>query len=608
MTLRTCKGQVSLKILAGALALLLLLPVCAIGQQIRQVNEIIIAGNDHISKEAILAIIPMKAGTPFMEENVQAAKVAVEKMGYFSAVTAGVENVDNGVRVVFNVVENPVVKSINITGNTVISTDKLKGLMRTTIGGVLNTNTSQQDLLSIENYYSDQGYIAIITENAGIDPKTGVLNIPILEVRVESIQVTGNKKTKTHVVIREMQLKPGDVFNRKSLFADLQKIYDLEIFDREGAEPYQLKEGTSVGKVNVIIPVKEKKTGEVSLGVGYSSRQRLVGQAKVAETNFRGVAQTVNATWEQSGDNGSSYELGFFEPWLDKNHTSLGLNLYNKLIYRFSSDLFGGSGGTTDYNERRKGGSATISRPLTKATRGYFTLRDESVNTDNFSSAVSQKGTVGSGTFRWTNTSRDSEIDPFKGAYTSLSTEIGRAHTEETKGVYENHIFSKYSADIRTYFSKGGRRKELNERRQRIAVRVMAGKVNGDVPFFEQYFMGGSETLRGYREDRFWGNNMFLASIEPRFPIAPNLDGVLFFDIGDAWGAQDIFRNPNNPLLTGDKTLKALLGNLPQHTTFSPKIGYGPGIRVMTPLGQLRLDYGFGSEGSRAHFSFGHVF
>jgi outer membrane protein insertion porin family len=578
------------------------------GQTVRQITEIAITGNEHISKEAIQAVVPVKAGTPYSETAAQTAKQAIEKMGYFSSVTAGVENSESGVRLVFNVVENPVIKDVNITGNTAIATDKLKALMRSTVGSVLNTTTLQQDLLAIENTYSEQGYIAIITENFGIDPQTGVLNIPVLEVHVEDIIVTGNKKTKTKVVLREMQLKAGDVFNRKTLFADLQKIYDLDIFDRETAEPYQLKEGSSVGKVIVTLPVKEKKTGEISIGVGYSSQQRLVGTTKVSETNFRGLAQTVHGTWEQSGDNGSSYELGIFEPWLDKDHTSLGLNLYNKLLYRFSSDLFGGGGSVSDYNERHRGGSATLSRPMSKSSRGYFTLRDESVDTDNFTSRISSRGNVGSGTLRWTNSSRDSELDPFMGTYVSASAELGRAHTQTLTGDFENEIFTKYSMDLRSYLSKGGRRKELNERRARIALRVMGGTLAGNVPFFEQYFMGGAETLRGYREDRFWGKNMFLASIEPRIPLAANLDAVLFVDVGAAWGASDVFRNPNNPDAANDATLQKLLTELPQSSGFSPKIGYGPGIRVMTPLGQLRLDYGFGSEGSRAHFSFGHTF
>jgi len=602
-------GRLLGQVLPGIIMLTIFIPIVSYAQT-QQVSEIVIMGNEHISREAIQAVLPLKVGTPYSEEVIRAAKQALEKMGYFSSVTVGIENLESGVRVLFNVVENPVVTQINITGNTVIPTDKLRSVMRTTVGGVFNSSTFNQDLISIENTYSDQGYIALIQDNTGLDPnKSGVVNIYILEVRIEDVRVTGNKKTKTIVVLREMQSKPGDVYNKRTLFADIQRIYDLGIFDRETAEPFLVQDGSAIGKVVIVIPVKEKKTGEVTVGFGYSSRQRLVGQAKISETNFRGMGQTINGMWEQGGTNGASFEFGFFEPWLDKRHSSLGVNLYDKLIYRFSSDLFAGQGsGPTNYNERRIGGSGTWSRPLNARSRGFFTVRDEFINTENFSSFISQKGTVASGTFRVTTSTRDSEIDPFTGAYSVLSAEVGNARTEVSPGSFTDTLFTKYSVDLRTYLSKGGRRKDLNERRRRIGVRVMAGTLTGNVPFFEQFFVGGAETLRGYREDRFWGKSMFIASIEPRFPIAPNLDGVLFVDIGDAWGASNIFVNPNNPALDNDPTLKSLLQTLPQSSGFHPQIGYGPGIRVMTPLGQLRLDYGFGSEGSRAHFSFGQVF
>lgn len=610
MFLAKCSDRKLNRIVAMILTLLLLVPALAIGQE-RQITEIKIVGNEHISTDAIMAVVGLKPGVAYSEQAVQKAAQAVKSMGYFVSVTAGEENVGTNVRVVFNVVENPVVKGINITGNTVVSTEKLRSLMRTTVGNVLNDGTLEQDLTAIYRYYADQGYIATVSESYGIDPKTGILNIPIQEARVEAIRVTGNKKTKTVVILREMTLKVGDVFNRNTLFADLRRIYDLEIFDRETAEPYKLESGTEAGKTVILtIPVKEKKTGEVSVGAGYSSMQRLVGKATLTENNFRGLAETVSLTWEQSADRGPSYEASFFEPWLDNKHTSLGLNLYDKLMYRFTSDLFGGSStGVSNYDERRRGGSATLGRPLSKVDKGFFTLRSESVKTgvSDSTSPLASNGTVASGQFRVTRDVRDSTIDPLRGRYTSLALEVGTAGFTQETGFPGSSVFTKYSGDYRQYFSKGGTPK-LNERRPVLAIRATAGSLSGNVPFFEQYFVGGAETLRGYREDRFWGKNMFLASIEPRFPIAPSLTGVVFCDIGDAWGASDVFSNLNNSNTKNDPALTSLLTNLPQHSGFSPSIGYGVGIRVILPIGPLRLDYGFGSEGSRAHFSIGHVF
>ena len=605
------------RLLMAVLAIVLILSTgLAVAQenQEKTISEIKITGNDHVSTDSVLAAITLKPGATFSELTVQQAKQAIESMGYFQpGVTVGTETLDSGVRLVFNVVENPMVKEISISGNTVIPTEKLQSLMRTSVGSVLNTNTLlQQDVKAIEAFYEKEGYAAYVTEEIGIDPQTGVLKIPIMEIRIESIKVTGNRKTKSDVVLREMQQKPGDVYNLRALSADIQRIYDLNIFELEGAIPYKTEPGSDIGKVNIVIPVKEKQTGAVTLGLGYSSKQGLVGQAKVSEDNFRGRAQKANVLWEQSGERGASYEVGFFEPWLDSHQTSLGVNLYNKLIFRFSSNVFGGTtSSANDYDERRKGGSITIGRPLSRINRGFLTFRSESVDTSIIETVfdpdlfnLNQSATIISGTGRFSSDTRDSQIDTYAGGYNSLAMEVGNAdfQRQNLSSVVEDlkGTFVKYSLDGRRYFSKGGPRKELNEQRPRVAVRLMAGSLTGEVPFFEQYFIGGAESLRGFKEDRFWGRSMLLASGEYRFPLAKSLTGVGFVDYGDAWGAPEEYR-----LKPGGADL---IDNFDQHGSFSGNLGYGVGIRVQTPLGPLRLDYGFSNEGSRAHFSIGQAF
>ena len=594
-------GSNKYKRVLTAIAVILLLPITGFAQE-KQVSEIKVTGNDHVTFEAIMTATGLKTGTAFTEDVVQQAKQSIEGMGYFQpGVTAGVENVDSGVRLVFNVVEYPVVKDIKITGNTVLTTEKLRSTMFTQVNGVLNMNTLRnKDIASIEDSYAKLGYLAYVTEDAGIDPDTGVLKIPIVEVKVHAINITGNKKTNAHVILREMDTKVGHVYNELTLAKDIQRIYDMGIFELEGTGIEPPKVGPTLDTVDLTIPVKEKKTGEVSVGLGYSSKQKLVGQAKASDNNFRGRGQTVNFMWDQ-GSGGPSYEAGFYEPWLDSRHTSFGINLYDKLLYRFSNNFLGAqnTGGDTNYDERRKGGNITLSRPFGKVNRGFLTARSESVVSGliNNPSAISSDGTINSVTSRLTNDARDSVVDPYIGGYNSYAVELGTAaFTTEAHPASESTFFSKYSFDVRRYFSKGGARKELTEQRRRIAFRLMAGSLTGNVPFFEQYFLGGSETLRGYQEDRFWGKNMVLASGEYRIPVAQSLTGVVFVDYGDAWGAVSEFRTPD------------LLPGFPQHENFRGNLGYGLGIRVITPIGPLRLDYGFGKEGSRAHFSIGNAF
>lgn len=586
------------KRLALVLVGLILLPVTAIPQEII-VTDIKVVGNEHISTEAIKSAIALKPGMPFSEQAVEEAKKAIEGLGYFQpGITVGTETTESGVQVVFNVVENPVVKEINITGNTVYTADVLRGLMVTSVGKVLNNATLEKDLAEIENHYAKDGYFAFVSESIGIDPQTGVLTIPIMETRIESIKIVGNKKTKEYVIRRAMELKPGDVYNERASTRDLQRVFDLGYFEPEGTG-IRPEVGSQPGLVNLTVTVNERKTGEVSIGVGYSSKTKLVGQAKLSEANLQGRGQTASVLWEQTANRGASYELSFFEPWLDNQRTSVGVNLYNKLMYRFTNTFLGGASAEVgDYDERRKGGSITLSRPFGPFNRGFLTFRTEEVDAgvSDVASLLTTDGKVSSGTFRFTTDRRDSIVDPFGGGYNSYAIELGDASFSGLTLPEESTTFAKYSIDLRRYFSRGGERKDITEQRPRLALRVMAGGLTGKVPFFEQYFVGGAETLRGFREDRFWGKNILLASAEYRFPLAQSLTGVGFVDFGDAWGADSRFLS-----VTG-------LEEFTQHEKFKGNLGYGVGIRVVTPIGPLRLDYGFSNEGSRAHFSIGHAF
>lgn len=591
-------------------ALLMICHTAAAAQDLG-VAEVVVTGNENINREAILNVIQMKPGDSYTQEAVDQARRDIEAMGFFSAISARTETVTEGVRVIFDVVENPVIKEIRLIGHEPLPAERVLDTMRLRVGHVVNTRTWREDLDAIQSLYRDEGYIAFVTEDSEVD-REGILTIPILVHRVESIEILGNTKTRDYVFLREMRLKPGDYYNTKVLQEDYARIFNLDVL--EDIQWRMPEPGSEIGRVRVTIPVTEKKTGQVSIGLGYSSRQKLVGRAEVIESNLRGTGQGVNLLWETGALGGiggsSSYEAGYYIPWIDDRHTSLSLSVYNKLLYRFSSSVFGGGTvlptGTPRYTERHRGGSASVSRPFTRAMRGYLTLRGENVDTPSelLTSdiiGIAERGDVRSAAFRLVNNRRDLDRDPSAGWYQSASVEFGYTDGErfendpvaaEVISIPQKGGFQKIQLDVRRYFSSGGPRKTPTESKRTIALRLMGGVAGGTLPFFEQFFVGGAETLRGYREDRFWGERMLLVSGEYRVPIANALTGVAFVDYGDAWGGNR--RLPNS--------------TLEQHDGFKPQLGTGIGIRVVTPIGNLRLDYGVGSEGARTHFSIGHAF
>jgi len=576
--------------------------------QTQKVVEVAISGNANINTDTIRNAVSLKPGDDYTEQAVEKDRGAITALGYFSAVSPHKEDVPGGVKVTYEVTENPRVNEIKILGSEPVTQDKILSLMKTKCGTVLNTTTLNQDVEAIQQYYGEQGYVAYVTEDIGIDPKTGVLTIPILVSRVESVIVTGNRKTRSWALTREMKTQPGKVFNAKTLKEDYIRIYNLDIL--EEIKPYQISPGSEIGLVKITIPVVEKKTGMVSIGFGYSSRQRLVGQARLAETNFRGRAQGLNLLWQQGTSEAvggpSSEELGFYEPWIDKRHTSLSVNAYNRILYRFSSGIFGTSTFANDqnYNERHKGGDLTVSRPITEKTRVFLGGKYDDVQTDpsllsslNDLVKLVQDGTVWSGSLRLVHNTRDFDLDPGAGSYDGISFEAGSVNAKGFEPVTLRQFpvkgpFQKSSIDIRRYYSKGGPKVTPQDKRTTLAIRLRAGVASGEIPFFEQFFVGGAESLRGYREDRFWGTRMLLATVEIRKPIAQAVSGVVFADYGDAWAGGS----------------QVDVSQLPQTQAFNGFLGVGVGMRVTTPIGHLRLDYGVGSEGGRTHFSMGQAF
>jgi outer membrane protein insertion porin family len=252
-------------------------------------------------------------------------------------------------------------------------------------------------------------------------------------------------------------------------------------------------------------------------------------------------------------------------------------------------------------NEVRRGGQLTLTRPLSDTRRIVLGLSSEDIhlnlsaadqNNTNLPDFVRQEGRISTLSVRGIRDTRDILTDPAKGVYYTASVDLGNADVKpNVKG-----SFTKGSLDLRRYYSRGVR-KSPTQKKTVWAGRLLLGTMGGEIPFSEQFFVGGAETLRGYLESRFWGRHMFLANLEYRKPFASAFQGVLFLDMGDAWGSS--YQLPT----TVDPS-----GRFQQHSSPSPKFGTGVGVRVTTPIGPLRLDWGFGSEGSRAHFSIGHVF
>ncbi|MCS7190039.1 MAG: BamA/TamA family outer membrane protein, partial [Fimbriimonadales bacterium] len=531
-----------------AILILTLSTLSGLAQE-RRVESVVIRGLRHISEAAVTTALRLKPGEPFTEALLEADRRTIEGMGLFSAVRPSVESTETGVRVAFDVVENPLIREVRFTGNTVLSNEQLLEVIRNKPGFVFNLNLVEADIRAIRDAYQRAGYIVLPEGYTEPDYDTGVLTIALAELRVGQIKVEGNTKTRTHVILRELRTKPNDLFNVPRWQRDINRLYNTGYFDQITPE----EEPSAPGVIDITLKVKERPTGRLNVGFAIDSRRRLIGLAEIFETNFQGTGRTVGLNFQSTGGrNGNSIELLFSEPYLDRHRTSLSLSLYDKLVYRFTSSFFGGQIDPNleqQYDERRRGITLGLARPLNDFITASIGLRTEDVNTNQVATNqgggfIRQDGSLTSLTLRGVYNNRDFDLDPAMGQYFALTLEPGTANIRfaERQFLEEGVVklgranFLRASLDYRFYYSPQGRRTQPDDRRQVFAIRAYYGVVSGTVPFFEQFFIGGAETLRGYPEDRFWGKNAALLSLEFRQPVEKAFTAVFFVDIGHAWG------------------------------------------------------------------------
>lgn len=514
--------------------------------------------------------------------------------GLFSTVKPAFTNVPEGVKLNYAVQMNPVVQGVDITGNESISTGDLKKLITVTPGTVLNTSVVSKNIADINAAYGNKGYMMSRVSEVSIDDK-GILHLGISEVHIEDIQLRGNNKTKNKVIMRELRFKKGDIFNKETASRSIQRVYNTGYFEDVNVRLLQGKKNSN--DIIVEIDVVEQKTGTVTIGAGYSDSDGLVGILGLSETNLRGTGDKVSINWEFGGhtDTTRNYIFSYTHPYLNDAGDSIGFSLFDRESEYDDYDEKGNS--VAEYDKRTKGFNVTYGRARSEYITDYLTLGTKDTKYTDYSSGLDYRnldklslggnpsdeytgymnnnfGHTNSLTWDHVFDNRDNVYDPTKGKRLAFSG------TWAGHGIGGDFDYFKFTVENRLYYKVG--------RAHVIAVRLMGGIATGDMPFGDMFTLGGADNLRGYEDDEFRGNKMYQATVEYRYPIAKKIQGVIFGDLGNAWGGTE---------------------HIPWYNSDN-KIHYsgGLGFRITTPIGPVRLDYAVGSNGGKFHFSFGGKF
>lgn len=562
----------------------------------KTITKQIITGNTVISEAEIAAALKTKPGMQLTEEGLNEDLSSIYDLGWFYDLRPEFKLVPEGVQVTYHVMENPAFTNVNITGNTVLDEKKAAGFFDLEENKIINLKDVNTRVQRLEEEYRQAGYILARVTDIHMD-KDGTLNITVNEGIVEDFKVKGNVKTKDYVITREMKLKKGKPFNAKDARRSMQRIYNLGYFEDVNIK---LNPGKEPNSVEVEISVVEMNTGVFGIGAGYSNADGFVGMISIGDKNFRGTGDSVNIRWEFGGEDNANYDFSYTKPWIDDKETKATLNLYDITNEYADYNIDGDE--IARYDKKRRGQELTFSRKTdNEFISNYVTLKNREdiyegmadgyendqnqYYEDRFNNSYYYKdwmpktaaerrkenfGTTRSITFGRVFDSRDNIYDPHEGKRIGYSIEWA--------GLGGDFDFTKFTADYRYYYRAGGE--------SVWALNLGAGYADGDMPLSQRFSMGGSDTLRGYEDDQFRGNSMLRATLEYRFPIVKKVQGVLFTDNGYAWDKRH-----------EDEFDLGLIKN-----------SFGVGLRINSPLGPVKLDYGYGEDGGKFHFSFGGQF
>lgn len=523
--------------------------------------------------------VGVRAGELLSDERLRADVAAIIATGWFADANVRVEPAADGVRVAFIVVENPVIEAIAVEGNTVVPTPEVERALDVPTGQVLNIVRLRDGARRIERLYEERGYV--LARVADIDVAgngTARLRLRIAEGKVEAIEYKGLTKTRRFVVERGALVRPGVVFNVNDLNKDLQRLFNLDLFESVQARP---RPGSAPETVIVEIEVKEQRTQQARFGLGYSDRTGIVGLVEYSEKNWQGRNQSLTLRVERglgernvplTSPAGTNFALIFREPHLDARPTAMEVALYQNSSIELE---YSGTDVFSRFQLDRLGSSITFTRPLDPQVLVTLRLRSEKVDITALPKLTTDTcppdpctppslltpGRTIALALAGARDRRDNRLNPTRGDRVGLTLEVGLPVLGGDFG------YGKYIAEYTRYVALGP---------GVLVGRVLGGWSHGTLPLQEQFLLGGPSTLRAFSYGQFRGNSEALVNLEYRVPLGVvlrqlrDITGALYVDAGAA------------PVVAG-----------------AGGVGYGVAVMVSTPVGPVRIDYAVNAQGGR---------
>ncbi|HIE28717.1 TPA: hypothetical protein EYP66_15670 [Candidatus Poribacteria bacterium] len=462
--------------------------------------------------------------------------------------------------------------TISLEGNKLFTEEELKSELRLQAGDFFNDAAFNDSIERILQLYSEHGHpkVKVSPVNFDVDEKSGVVNLKLMVdegplVKISEVQVEGLQKTKESVVLRELPIRPGDIYAQEKIDLSYQRLNNLGYFYE--VSPNLLQEGAKPDEVIFNAQVTEARTGRFNGVLGYApptsldEKPQLTGVIEASESNLLGTGRSLNLLWKSGALD--LYRFGYEEPWVFGKPLQIGVEFSSlKQTEKY-----------TDAVSKERSGSLIIGTKLIRRLEGALALTYKRIDlpAGMFLGDNSQSGVKYGLKFSLERDSRNYYLNPTGGRVDKIALEISQGDFKLKK------LWLDFNQYLQTW------------KKQVLAVGLHAASVWGlNIPPTELFYLGGANTLRGYNEDWFRGPRRLYANIEYRFLMGRTSQIFLFLDLGT-------------------------VSKIDRPNTFeSLKIGYGFGMRLESKGGLMSLDYGLARGDSalegKVHLSLGTSF
>jgi outer membrane protein assembly factor BamA len=528
------------------------------------VSRVVVEGHESFSTRDILETVAIESGTAVSRtetlRRLETLLVQYRESGFPRAqVVAGWEPVQGGQTELHLSIEEGAphrIDALSLDGCHGLPCSYLEALIESREGGVLRRRAFLGDVDRILDAYEDQGYPYVRVEPgahwsgaAGISLRLAVIEGP--RVTIEEIRIHGNETTRDGVVQRECGIAPGDLYSQRKIDRVAKRVRRLGFFDEVRAE-LSLRDPS--GPAVLDVKVTERKTNSVYGAVGYVPRETeegyLTGVLDLSFGNIAGTGRSARVRWRTYQPGAFEWTFSYDEPWV------LGIPLTGEVSIHQE---------VRDSTFTRTVGEIGFEYPLGDRFWGRVAGRSEGVTAGSGGKGVirgSRRRSVNVG-MRWDV--RDDSLNPRRGFRWELGLEYGRKN-------YEGDALDPVRAV--TYSAREDIFVPLARRHVLAFVSMLwwLDSSEWEIPEHEQFRVGGSESLRGYGEDEFYGWRVFTLTTEYRVLLGRRSRVHVFVDGGHL-----------------DRRLPASGGSVDREEWL---LGYGFGLRSESRLGMIGVDFG----------------